>query len=585
MEFISLHITQKTAESTTRILMFAILVLATIDTRMFVYPSLSRTLLSEIIILTLAVSCIFYCITKKKHFIITKFVWFIFIWVAYITIHYTYSFPHEQYRTIYLSVTLLTIPTVAFYLRQRVISRTQCEDMLLAVAIIHLIYIIAQWLRLIDSGNKYFPLTGSYENPTVTALYFVGCVPIIVARIKNTPKNIYYTILLTACIIAIVVLHCRTAYMGLGIEIIIGTISCLRTKNKSLRFSYRFIVAFLVLLMVTVAIIKLYNMKRDSADGRLLIWKLSTEMIIEKPAGHGYGTFEKYYNLRQAEHFAQGNGTETEKRNASFAPVPYNDYLEHSVEGGIIGVSFLIAFYYLLVRKSIQNKDTTSFTTISAFAFMSLTNFVYTSILPWLLLMFYCAFVIADTKSSDNEKSNVSPPVPIILITLFITGIFKIFMITKSQLTLLYYKEKVVNGEYVHRSGLLSLQNHIGTSEAYWNLLAYNDILSRRYTEAIADITEALNYTSAPQTLEMAFYTYMQLGQEREGIKFIHTINNMQPVLLRPKLLLMQYYDKLGDSSKALHYAKEIEFLPHKIDSKESESIRNKAHDYIESHK
>lgn len=457
--------------------------------------------------------------------------------------------------------------------------------MLLAVAIIHLMYIIAQWSGLINSGNKYFPLTGSYENPTVTALYFVGCVPVIAARIKNTPKNIYYTLLLTACITAIAILHCRTAYMGLGIEILIGTISCLRTRNRSLRSSYRFLVAFFVLLTVIAAIIKLYNMKRDSADGRLLIWKLSAGMVVEKPAGHGYGMFEKYYNLRQAEYFAQGNGTETEKRNAGFVPVPYNDYLEHSVEGGIAGVFFLVAFYYLLVRKSIQNKDTASFATVSAFAFMSLTNFVYTSILPWLLLMFYCAFVIADAKKADNENYKVSLPVQIVLMTIFITGIFKVVMITESQLTLLDYKEKVVGGEHVHRSGLLSLQSHIGTSEAYWNLLAYNDILSERYTEAIADIAEALNYTSAPQTLEMAFHTYTLSGQEQEGIRFIHTINNMQPVLLRPKLLLMQYYDKQGDSSKALHYAEEIESSPHKTDSKESESIRNKAHDYIESHK
>ena len=39
--------------------------------------------------------------------------------------------------------------------------------------------------------------------------------------------------------------------------------------------------------------ISIYYYKKDSADGRLLIWRVSIDMIADAPlVGHGIGTFE-----------------------------------------------------------------------------------------------------------------------------------------------------------------------------------------------------------------------------------------------------------------------------------------------------
>ena len=54
----------------------------------------------------------------------------------------------------------------------------------------------------------------------------------------------------------------------------------------------------------------------------MLIWKLSTEMMAGKPSGYGYGLFEKNYNLRQADYFANREYTDTEKRNSDFVNMP-----------------------------------------------------------------------------------------------------------------------------------------------------------------------------------------------------------------------------------------------------------------------
>jgi O-antigen ligase len=48
----------------------------------------------------------------------------------------------------------------------------------------------------------------------------------------------------------------------------------------------------------------LYSLKKDSADGRILIWQSTWNMVLDKPvAGHGYGAFNEKYMLYQADYF------------------------------------------------------------------------------------------------------------------------------------------------------------------------------------------------------------------------------------------------------------------------------------------
>lgn len=583
MRFVNSHIAYRISKSITSILLLIILVFATIDTHMFIYPSLSRTLISEVFILLLSAMVLIYCIARKVNPICLKSNLFILVWIAYIAIHYACSYPHEQYRTIYLAITLLLLPTVSLYLKLGNISRTRCENILLVVAIIHLMFVFAQWIGFFDSGNKYFTLTGSNENPTVTALYLVGCIPIITVRLKHECRKVQYALFLVACMITIVILRCRTAYIGLGVEVFIGITYWFKKRNARLQRSYKYFVTLFFLVIIAGASIILYNIKRDSADGRLLIWKISTGMIIDRPQGYGYGLFDKYYNLHQAEYFEQGNGTETEKYHSGYVFMPYNDYIEQGIEGGIIGLVFLLLFYSIVIRKALHKQDYMSMSIFSAFAVMSLTNFIYSSIQPWYLLMIVGAFIITDDKPTVNYKDSLTVQTLFLIVTL--VCLWKMFLLTRSHMKLADYKEKMIHGERITKDKILSLQPYIGTSEAYWNISAYNNILEGNCDIAIKDLNRALDLTSSPQTLQLEYYAYQQSGRENKGIKFIHTQNNMMPMQLRPKFLLMEYYYRYGENKKALFYAKEIESTPHKIDNEESHRIRRKAHKFIENNK
>ena len=585
MKHVSSSTTDRLCKTVSCILLLGIFLLATLDTHLFVYPSLSRTLLSEILVLLLAMFSLACCVLRANGIIVlTRFSLFMFVWIAYIVLHYVCSCPHEQYHTLYLVTTLLLLPTVAYCLRQCWISRSQCENVILLIALIHISLIVAQWAGLVDSGNKYFMLTGSNENPTVTALYLVGCVPVIAARLWNKEKwSVRNILFLAACIMAIIVLRCRTAYIGLAVEVSVGTIYWVRKKRIHLRRSYKYVVVFLVSVVLVGISIGLYNAKRESADGRWLIWKLSAGMIVDNPQGHGYGLFEKYYNLRQAEYFEKGCGTEVEKYCSDHVFMAYNDYLEHGVEGGVAGALFFVAFYIVLIVKALREGDMMSVSVISSFATMSFTNFVYTSIQPWYQLLVVGAWVVYDAKPFPVRI----PPKAILLPLLVIVAgcLCKVGLMAKSQMKLADYKKKVVGGKYVSETELLSLQPYIGTSEAYYNLFAYSMLLGNNSGVAIEQIVKALDYTSSPQTYRLAYLAYRQSGRENEGISYINVQRNMMPMLLEPKLLLMEYYNRCGKIGDALFYAHEIVHAPHKTDNEKSEAIRHKAHIFIENNK
>ncbi len=95
--------------------------------------------------------------------------------------------------------------------------------------------------------------------------------------------------------------------------------------------------------------ISAYLGKQDSAEGRLLIWKLSTTIIRDNPlTGVGFNRFEAVYNMYQSNYFR----THIDPRAAWLADdtlVAYNDFLHFTVELGLF--IFLPLFLLFLEAK------------------------------------------------------------------------------------------------------------------------------------------------------------------------------------------------------------------------------------------
>ncbi len=127
--------------------------------------------------------------------------------------------------------------------------------------------------------------------------------------------------------------------------------TALRISVLSQRFSAlqkKFAIGLSILLSVVI-IAGLYKLKQGSADGRLLMWRVSWEMIKDKSImGYGPGGFEANYSNYQAEWFRCGNGTPEQELVAGTPDAPFNEFIRVWVEYGAVGILFIFSTILLI---------------------------------------------------------------------------------------------------------------------------------------------------------------------------------------------------------------------------------------------
>ena len=612
--------------TTVYIVFLTVCIAAAVDTRLFVYPSLSRSLLMECGLLLLALVAFCHralCGTVRP---VGGLCVFVALWMGYILLHGSLSEVAELYRTVYMCVTLLSVISLSYCLRAGLLTQERIYSGLLVIGLTHVFCVFAQRMGFIEPESSMYPVTGACDNPNVTAMYLAGCVPLIVHRLRSSDRKVAYVVFLVLALFAVVLLRCRTAYIGLAVEAAVFFLfsskdsrikgfSLLKNSegdNPKIHSSLgKVFLAVVVLLVVSVAAVRMYQMKRDSADGRLLVWKVSASMIAEHPMGCGYGLFPKHYNLRQAEYFHEEHGTETERRNASFVYMAYNDFLEHGVEGGVIGMLFLVGFYAMTITRAKKTPSLTGLPSpakrgrnevkgvkrqlragvglFSAFAVMSLVNFVVAGIQTWLLVICCAAMVAVGSSRADEPEEAVGGHslllqrlvsvalVVFVLMLSVITG-----RMTYAQYHLGRIEERMSAGEVVSDSVFADLEKNIYSSEAFWRLRAHGLMRTGDYGQASLCIDNAMRYTAAPQLCYMAHRCLSELGREADGIGYINEVYHTQPTLLLPKLILMRYNDSMGDTITATRYANEIVNSDAKVSDGRTAAIVREAEMYLE---
>jgi hypothetical protein len=118
---------------------------------------------------------------------------------------------------------------------------------------------------------------------------------------------------------------------------------------------YFFLILCFVVLFVPFSKY-LYGLKKDSADGRLLIAAVSMEMVKNAPVfGSGISGFRSGYLTRQAEYF-QSHPDSPYRRVADDVEMPFNEFLKILAEQGIIGLLLFACLIYCLFESKTRKK-------------------------------------------------------------------------------------------------------------------------------------------------------------------------------------------------------------------------------------
>lgn len=572
----------KTARPLVPFLWLLTCALSCIDTHLMVYPSLSQSLLGGGCMLVLGIYSVVHCLLCKHHFLQHGFQWLILLWAAYMVLHVRFIAEAEHYRLTYLILNLTLLFTLPYLLKTGLLTVRRLVDGILLMILIQLVFLLLQGSRLVESGNEAFLLTGSNDNPNVTAMLLALGIPFLYDRMKQpSHKRSLYAVMLILAVLFLILLRCRTAYLGLATIVAVHTLRGIRFSHWSPRKWC--LTGVLSCCVIACSAAAMYQMKPDSADGRLLIWKLSSGLLIGHPEGVGIGMFEHDYNLCQGEYFASGHPSECESRNAGTVYMAYNDFLEHGVEAGIIGLILLTGFYLSAIHMAFRQRNIRAVALLAAVILMSSVNFFYASVQAWLLLMAVCSTLclspeerVCETRTEFCKKT-----LPVFAILLCCFCQTRLPSLIYAQMRFSQYRDAVQRGHPVSREALASLAAGIGTSEAYHRFMSDQYRAHGEYDLALESILLAMSVTSTPEVYFSVFDCYDSMKRTSEGIPYVCQLSRMLPQNLTSRLILLQWYDHNHDRKAAEDMAKEIADIPIKIRNERSEEIQRYARSYL----
>lgn len=305
----------------------------------------------------------------------------------------------------------------------------------------------------------------------------------------------------------------------------------------------------ILICLCTYLISGLYSYKKDSADGRILIWKISLEMVKDKPIlGYGFDGFRKNYMNYQAAYLQEKQLPETINNLADDNHHAFNEFLRIIIEQGIIGVIILFIFLTTIGYTIYKYKlyiDTVSRTIISCltallfFSFFSypLSTFHINALIVILLAGLACSS--QDTPIWKLQIRSISLIIPYSII-FFISSVY-LFSYSKANSDWL----NTLKGVYTNDNILEEARKKLSGNPYF--LSTYGKYLNKkkRYSKAVSILSQSIKeYPS--------YYTVMELGISYKAQKkyteamhcFVKAMH-MIPHKIKPLYFMMElYYDQ-----------------------------------------
>ena len=199
------------------------------------------------------------------------------------------------------------------------------------------------------SNHSLYALTGSFYNPGPYSGFLAMCVPVALHEWLEG-KRIWKHVSLVALVLMLVVLPSgmsRSAWLAALVAS--GYVLGMHYREKVCRYWKYFCVGGLLLAVLGVGA---YQWKKDSADGRLLMWKVATQAVLDQPwQGVGWEYVAGAYGDAQERYFASGAASEQEAHVAGAPEYVFNEYLQVAMAWSVpalCGILLLVGVCFYL---------------------------------------------------------------------------------------------------------------------------------------------------------------------------------------------------------------------------------------------
>lgn len=330
----------------------------------------------------------------------------------------------------------------------------------------------------------------------------------------------------------------------------------------------------------------LYTYRPASADGRLLIWKVSTRMMADRPiTGHGTNSFSHRYMDYQAAYFQTGEHTAEEALLASDNTLAFNEVVRIACEYGIIGLLLCLGIGIALVLSSRQADKVQRAAFSALIAYTVFACFSYPAEVPTLKLTGAMLLAMAASCSGRSWFTGKKARLAFLLLPAVYLG----------ALGREHYREHLVkkalvryNVEEDEESGqaLKELYPHYRDNDRMLSLHAKMLFEKGLYEECIPLLTESISLIPLGGKYQDLGMAYQYTDDTAKAITCFQKASYMRPGHILPVYHLFSIYkEKCNMPDSAIQYAHRLVEMKVKKETEYTRSIREEAADYLDKNK
>lgn len=295
----------------------------------------------------------------------------LFVYALYIACIYLFHYQMIQPEVLFENFSLLSL-----YILFRSV-RTKYIIYLLLVfpvaGVVQIIYGIKNQANDFAPGYGFSDIIGIFYNSGIFGGFIAIVFVVTLGVIIYLPQVIGFKLkwllpyskfllglILLILFVQLIASKSRAAWVAclVGILYFFGSYFGMFAKFLELPPIKRWLLSLLSISMMCTLLYGFYDLRKESADGRILIWKVSYDMIKDKPLfGHGANGFRANYMGYQAEYF-KTHPRSTFSYLADDNHYAFNEFIRVWVEQGTIGLLlYLLILYRLFFNKKAITKN------------------------------------------------------------------------------------------------------------------------------------------------------------------------------------------------------------------------------------
>jgi O-antigen ligase len=394
--------------------------------------------------------------------------------------------------------------------------------------------IILQLAGVMPAGKA----IGNFDNPAGFASALACAFPLCFLFFKSRTLYVRYVAVATAAIIATAVSFSgsRAGMLAVAVATVVWLLAKIRNRTTK------------IILLVALAVLPamLYFFKKDSADGRLLIWRCALDMVAESPvAGHGLGAFRTKYMLYQAAYF-NANLDSQYAQLADNVQHPFNEYLLVATNYGMVGLGVVALLMFLLTRAYRQNNNPEkipAMLSLLALAVFSFFSYPFRYPFTWILLFINVAVICYPIIKKQLLKIKSWIPLRVTVCLLSAGLLTYTVMLTRAEITW----KRIANLSLMGRTVEMlpeyeKLYQCLGKNGHFLYNYAAELHEAKEYKKSLAIFEQCTRYFNDMDVQLLLASNYKKLGKYTEAEQHLKTASHMCPSRFIPLYELVKLY-------------------------------------------